>query len=67
MEENNEKKIITPTDEDVREELPKICNEVKRAIAEAGGCSELKAFPLPRRGSDVCPSLSPAAVARQNL
>ena len=60
-------KIITPTDEDVKEELQKICNEVKRAIAEAGGRSELKASPLPRRGSDACPPLSPATVARQNL
>lgn len=45
---SEKKKIKTPTDEDVREELQKICNEVKRTIAEAGGRSKLKASPLLR-------------------
>ena len=44
MEEEN--KIITPTHEDVREELQKICNEIDRAITSAGGRSKLKASPL---------------------
>lgn len=45
---SEKKKIKTPTDEDVREELQKNCNEVKRTIAEAGGRSKLKASPLLR-------------------
>lgn len=46
MEEEN--KIVTPTNKDVREELQKICNEVKRTIDEAGGRIKLKASPLLR-------------------
>lgn len=42
-EENKKNKIVTPTDEDVREELQKICNEIDRAITSAGGRSKLKA------------------------
>lgn len=45
---NNENKIVTPTDENVREELQKICNEIDRAITSAGGRSKLKASPLLR-------------------
>ena len=44
MEEEN--KIVTPTDEDVREELQKICKEIDLAITLAGGRSKLKASPL---------------------
>ncbi|MBO6251196.1 MAG: hypothetical protein J6N71_07605 [Muribaculaceae bacterium] len=41
-EKNNENKIVTPTDENVREKLQKICNEIDRAITSAGGRSKLK-------------------------
>lgn len=47
-EENKKNKIVTPTNEDVREELQKICNEIDRAITSAGGRSKLKASPLLR-------------------
>lgn len=47
-EKNNENKIVTPTDEDVREELQKICKEIDLAITSAGGRSKLKASPLLR-------------------
>lgn len=47
-EKNNENKIVTPTDEDVREELQKICNEVERAIVKTGWRGKLKASPLLR-------------------
>lgn len=45
---SEKKPIATPTDEDVREELQKICNEIDRAITSAGGRSKLKASPLLR-------------------
>lgn len=47
-EENKKNKIAAPTDEDVRDELLKICNEINRAITSAGGRSKLKASPLLR-------------------
>lgn len=50
---SEKKPIATPTDEDVRVELQKICNEIDRAITSAGGRSKLKASPLLRTGKPL--------------
>lgn len=45
---SEKKPIAAPTDEDVREELQKVCDEVERAIVKTGGRGKLKASPLLR-------------------